>query len=660
MSPVIGPALGMLGLAAVTGVAVDRQHLDVHVDPAAHVVRVEATIALRGDGRLRLDLTDRAEDVRVRLDDAEIRPDREAAPDRPVATLVLRVPGGRHELTIAYAARLEQDVAAGERPGEIHNFSVDAHVGPDGVFLSDGSAWHPRPLDDAARPLLHPIEIEIDGPDGWAFVASGDPVHDGPLTEPCLRWATSRPVDGMALAGNEHALLGRVHPTAHGPVEVVMHVPAERAELASMFIDAACSYLDLYVPRLGPFPYRRFSIVENFFSSGFAYPGFTLLGPQVVAMAPRSLAPGYLDHELVHNWWGNGVYVDPDDGNWCEALTSYCSNYGRRGMEQGAEAARAYRRGVLMRLSADPDGLDDGPLGTFGRADPDAPGPGRFVGYDKGAFVFMMLADRLAGGPAGGGDDPMWTSLRRFATTHLGRRAAWDDLQAAFEAQRPERPAGWLDGFFEFWVRGDPVPRTVPTGPADAARDFAAQIAATTGQHVEVIRGAGAAWVEIDPDFRVYRALPPEQITPTVGGTFGVGGCMVAVDDARPEVESFLRTNESEAGAENLLVIGLDAARRHAGLLGRTADPVAFGDGFFTVGGTTYGGPDQALLHTMPHPDRPGRFVTVFLANGDAGWSRLRVIRFYTRDTTIVWEGGRVIARRLFEPDRRIGLGSGS
>lgn len=57
----------------------------------------------------------------------------------------------------------------------------------------------------------------------------------------------------------------------------------------------------------------------------------------------------------------------------------------------------------------------------------------------------------------------------------------------------------------------------------------------------------------------------------------------------------------------------------------------------------------------MQHPDRPGRLVTVFCSNGDAGWSRLRVIRFYTRDTTIIWGDSEVIHRRLFEPDGRIG-----
>ena len=59
----------------------------------------------------------------------------------------------------------------------------------------------------------------------------------------------------------------------------------------------------------------------------------------------------------------------------------------------------------------------------------------------------------------------------------------------------------------------------------------------------------------------------------------------------------------------------------------------------------------------MQYPGRPGRFISVFHSNGDAGWSRLRLVRFYTRDTTIVWDDGEVIARRVFEPDRLIRVG---
>ena len=105
-----------------------------------------------------------------------------------------------------------------------------------------------------------------------------------------------------------------------------------------------------------------------------------------------------------------------------------------------------------------------------------------------------------------------------------------------------------------------------------------------------------------------------------------------------------------------LLVVGAEMARAHGELISRATDPIRVDDKSFTVGGVTYAEPSQAVLHTMQYPGRPGRFITVFHSNGEAGWSRLRLIRFYSRDTTIVWEDGRVIDRGVFEPDRRIGI----
>ncbi|MCP3906338.1 MAG: M1 family metallopeptidase [Planctomycetes bacterium] len=633
----------------LAGLNVDAQHLRVTLDPPSHTVTVTSQIHIADPGRtVRLELTTDAEIMRMRVDGKRVAT---LAKPGDGGTMIYEVnvpPQGR-VVTLAYRAELEEDVAAGEQPGQIHNFSVDAHVGPDGVFLSAGSAWHPRLLDGDGRPVLHLVTTEILPLEGWSFVATGDP--QGRAGEDLRRWlwVSPRPVDGADIAGNRHHLHGRVHETARGPVEVVMHVSDEHRDLAPMFVDAACEYLDLYVPRLGAFPYRRFTIVENFFSSGFALPGFTVLGPQVVGMAPRSLAPGYLDHELIHAWWGNGVYVDARDGNWCEALTSYCANYFRRIADEGEDAGRAYRRGILMKLSTDPETLDDGPLAAFGSADPAGGGVNRFVGYDKGAFVFAMLTDAV------GGSERTWSALRRFAARHLGRRATWDDLQAAFEAEHPDRPAGWLDGFFRTWVREHTVPRTVPPSASpDLPRAFARQYAAAMESDLVSIASVDDEHVEIDPDFRLYRVLPPEHIVPTIAGTLGRGGVAVRADSDRPEIAAYREQLEIDDAGENLLVIGHESARAVADLFARTTDPIVVRPGSFTVGGKTYSEPEQAVLHTMQHPDRPGRFVTVFHANGDAGWSRLRLIRFYSRDTTIVWSGRRVLERRVFEPDRRL------
>ena len=106
--------------------------------------------------------------------------------------------------------------------------------------------------------------------------------------------------------------------------------------------------------------------MENFFSSGFAFPEFTLLNKTLFQMGRRALGHGFLDHELLHCWWGNGIYVDPADGNWCEALTSYAANYYGYVLDGDDQGARKQRRNCCMIVSGiKPE--QDKPLGSFDR-----------------------------------------------------------------------------------------------------------------------------------------------------------------------------------------------------------------------------------------------------------------------------------------------------
>jgi hypothetical protein len=643
-----GVSAALMLVAGAFDVAVASQSLEVQINPAAHEVLVAARYEVEGVGEVRFRLNER---VAVR---AVFGGDDEFLFVREGDELAINLTGDQSTLLILTEAKHEQDFAAGERAGVIHNHSVDAHVGPEGVFLSDGAAWHPMWIDGAdGVPRLVPTEIHLAPAEGWAFVCSGEPAENAavvePLDEPVWHWRTPRPVDGVAIVGNRHEIAGRAHDTAHGRVEVVAHFGDRNAATAELFIDAACDYLDLYVPLLGPFPYQRFTIVENFFSSGFAYPGFTLLGPQVVAMGERALAPGYLDHELVHNWFGNGVYVDPGSGNWCEALTSYCANYYRRVAEGGEEAGRAHRRDLLMKLSADPVSNDNGPLGAFGgqSGTPIA----RFVGYDKGAFVFIMLEH----GPTPPEDPAVidrslfFAALQLFIRDHLGRRASWDDLRRAVEQVYGES----RETFFQHWVREHHVPLTPDVITRGAVAAFLKQL---SGDEVVDLRpgmDGGGRFVEIDPDFRVYRALPPAQIIPTIAGTLGAGGVRAVTLESRTEATALIERLGAREEGENLILIGRAAIEMHRDLIARAAEPIELAKSSFTIGEATFDHADHAVLHSMPHPDRPGRFITVFHANGEAGWSRLRLATFYTRDSTVVWNGDEVIHRAVFEPSRR-------
>jgi hypothetical protein len=71
-------------------------------------------------------------------------------------------------------------------------------------------------------------------------------------------------------------------------------------------------------------------------------PTYTLLGPHVTKGGHSALWPGYLDHEIVHSWWGNYVYYKGAWGNWCEGLTTYYANYYTK-ERKNPEEARLHR-----------------------------------------------------------------------------------------------------------------------------------------------------------------------------------------------------------------------------------------------------------------------------------------------------------------------------
>ncbi|MBG80202.1 MAG: hypothetical protein CMJ39_05775 [Phycisphaerae bacterium] len=605
---------------------VAHQHLEVRLDPATSMLEGRSIIDIGEGGILRLELHDSATLQEVLVDGRRVK----VAESGEIQGLQK---GDR--LQMDWTARLEEDVQAGERIGQIHNHSVKAHVGEDGVFLSEGSNWHPQVLDEQGHPLLRSMSIELEPIEGWSLVASGNPIGTTELSQPSWAWKSPRPVDGVAVVGNRHVQIGREVQTESGPVEVVVHLHPDMADYAPLYLDASENYLRQYTPLIGAYPFKRFTVVQNFFSSGFAFPGFTVLGPRVIAMAPRSLKPGYLDHELVHAWWGNGVYVDPDDGNWCEALTSYCTNYGRRALEDGAEEATRYRRGILNKASLDPT-LDDGPLGNFGRSGQTV---NRFVGYEKGSFVFMMLEDILNDGvaPTDHADRRIWSVLKSLAERHMGSRIGWSEIQAEAEAAFPDRPSGWLDPFFDTWVREHVVPMTT------------ADLEPAVMLELERRMSEDGSEVLIDPEFHHYRLFPHQQTSPTIAGTLGEG-VTILVDEGLPVGSDVTGWMAETSRGESLLLVGEGVIEKFADRIARTDDPIITADGSFKVAGRIWDEPGQSVLHTMHDPDHPGRYLTVFHSNGQIGWQRLRLIWYYGKDTTVVWDGGETVLRRVHEP----------
>ena len=151
------------------------------------------------------------------------------------------------------------------------------------------------------------------------------------------RWDSDGLVEQIYLVGGP--LLR--YSDAAGAVEALVYLREQDDALARKYLDATAQYLEMYRQLIGPYPYGKFALVENFWETGYGMPSFTLLGPQVIRF-PFILHSSY-PHEILHNWWGNSVFVDYEKGNWCEGLTAYLADHlvqEQRGWATNTAAAR--------------------------------------------------------------------------------------------------------------------------------------------------------------------------------------------------------------------------------------------------------------------------------------------------------------------------------
>ncbi len=688
----------------------DRYRLEVQLDPSSHRLTGRATIDLvradvepvdpRRPAEFALEIHPDLRITGVRGAGAKVRsfrrlripkglaPTAEDADSPPAVrkyVVAIARPSEAMTLFVTYDGPLFQDVAAGEKPGEIHNFLMRAHIGNDGIYLGDGS-WYPRPArdGDSAPPPAH-FTLLTDRVEGIELVAGGE--KDSQLGEATgkIAWRSPFPLTEMVLVGGAH----EVHRDQHRGVEIAVHLKPSQSEHAVGLIDSVKNNLDRYEPLIGTYPARQYTIVDNFFSSGFAFPCFTLLSSAVIDMGERSQRThGYLDHEFLHSWWGNGVHVDPRDGNWCEALASYGANYYGFVLDDRESEARKKRRNYVHFLSRiKPE--SDKPLGTFGQKD----GCSRSIAYDKGAMVFHMLARKM-------GQDSFWKAIQDFNRQFVGRYASWEDIRSVCE-----KNSGLdLTPFFRQWVRQSGAPvlaveqarhnsseGTVAVNVVQDRSDFDLEVplrfngpggvedvsVAFTGPAVErVVSVANPPHtVELDPDYHLFRRLDPASILPTTASTRS-GSAITCVlpwgesaDDYEPICDLFLsgfKVAERRTRSPKDLRPDADLAERCVLILGEAVRdpavdaflsaiefPIRWTDGGFEFDDVEYNEPGDAVLCTVRHPGVSGGGVTIVYANSKEAIPSARLIPFYDQ-SMVIFQGGMPSVRQDFEPSQTL------
>ena len=405
-----------------------RAEIEVQIDPSTRELTGHGTWVVSAGRPWRVSLDERF-DVQQFLVDGDPGPTA-TAPAEGLRAWRLPAAGRERHIEIAWRGRLEAlDATLDHRAVLTHTQPVSA---PRGSFLPSAARWHP--VFDGVG-LAYRIAIDL--PEDQRAIVPGTPA--GERTGGGRRmqtYAFEQPESAIDLMAGPYRVTQRSFVAADGrkiALRALLH--PEIADRGEGDLDAVERYLRLYEKWIGPYPYEAFSVVSSPTPTGFGMPTLTYMGVEVLRLP--FIRDTSLGHEVLHNWWGNGVRPDYARGNWSEGLTTFMADYAYR-EQAGSEAAREMRLAWLRDFAALGSGADR-PLAAFTSR---THGAEQVVGYHKAAMVFLMLHDAI-------GAQAFDRALRAFWLEHRGGVASWDDLRTAFEAasKRDLAPyfAQWLD-----------------------------------------------------------------------------------------------------------------------------------------------------------------------------------------------------------------------
>ena len=561
-------------------------------------------------------------------------------------------------------------------------------IDPRGAFLSGGSLWYPHRFDEPFT-----FDLTVTCPPDWVAVSQGKlgpgpaEAEDGSPRPRISQWTCPQPMDEIYLIAGPYVLTQEDH---DGIMIQTFTYGNDDAELCQQYIRATRNYLDLYSERIGDYAFDKFALVENFWQTGYGMPSFTLLGDRVIRL-PFIIHTSY-GHEILHNWWGNGVFVDYEKGNWCEGLTVYGADYLYK--EQDSEqAARDYRRNQLQEyINYVRDGRDF-PLTAF-RSRHDASSAA--VGYGKSMMLYHMLRRSM-------GDDAFWRSLGEFYDRFLFKRASWDDLLSVFA--RNGALGMEQQDFYDQWIASPGAPNLTLTGAdltrrTDGGVDLTYQIDQTMPHYklTVPIRATYAArepqtWfldiegariqdarrlpetpltLEVDPDFDIFRRLHRAEVPSSLGQIFGADTMTVilgssaagglALDPAGEQATAY-RDLAQKARAAGPATVAMDQELVLADLtdgavwvfaqpvwISRLADQfpsmLTLRDTHITLAGETFDLGTHTLVCSFPHPHARDEAIGWMIGGDGTEFAAVwRKLPHYGKYSYLVFDGSQNVAK---------------
>lgn len=318
---------------------------------------------------------------------------------------------GKAIIPVRYSGKIEHEIETGAAEYARGFSSTDGIISPEGIYLAGSSGW----LPSFEMSKLFTFNLTADLDEAWSMVTQGTRTTNTVVNHRRkVQYDNPDPVDEVYFIAGEWT----EYSTRDRNVLIQAFLRTPDEALANQYLSVTAYYLAMYRDLIGEYPYTKFALVENFWETGYGMPSFTLLGEKVIRF-PWILHSSY-PHELLHNYWGNSVYVDYSQGNWCEGITAYMADHLIK-EQQGL--ADDYRRTTLQKFTDYVNPENDFPPSEFiSRNNPAE----EAIGYGKVLMFNNMLREEF-------GDEVFKMAYADFYERNRFRYASWDDIRFSFE-----------------------------------------------------------------------------------------------------------------------------------------------------------------------------------------------------------------------------------
>ena len=431
------------------------------------------------------------------------------------------------EFSLEYSAIFDADVDDVKFSNQNVGREVTGTILDKGAYFSPGAFYYPRGEDG-----LMSFEVTATIPAAWESIADGNSTASITSGDTKIQsWKNPYQSDGLMFM----AAPFRVKHAKAGEVDIYCYFFEEDTSLFETYLPATVDYMNMYSELIGDYPYKRFTVAENFFPTGYGMPAWTLLGQQVIRLP--FIVMTSLGHEVLHNWWGNSIYVDYKNGNWCEGLTVYGADY-RYKLKRGPASARDYRKDILKQYKSYVTEENEFPVREFeARHNAES----RTIGYNKTMMIFHMIEEII-------GEEAFFQAWRDVFAENKGQQVSWEKWLDAYE-KASEKDLSyiipqWVDRVgaphiqvelleSEFTDDKTRVKFKVSQSGTDLYNlQIPVKFIGVDGQDGQVgiteaeatfeftVDGKASAF-ELDPDYNLFRHLFPQEIEATVAAAMG-------------------------------------------------------------------------------------------------------------------------------------------